>query len=328
MEKILETVKYSFVLPAYKANYLKEAIDSILAQTYTDFELIIVNDASPEDIDSIVGGYDDKRIQYYTNEQNIGGKDLVAQWNHSITYARGKYLILASDDDIYMPEYLEKMDVLVDRYPEVNVFRPRVKRVQNDGKILHIEGYAPEYMSKMEYMYAWCKRWLGSGIPFFIFKREALVDAGGFVNYPMAWFSDDATVLRLADKGVVTHGTETLFAFRYSNENISTARNTKKSLSAKLRATKMYCDEHNQFINSYTPVNNEEAYLLKIVRKEFRRLIKKNKVKSQMRFSTLGAILGSWKEAVSIDCISSAFVLRCCKYPFKYAFLKLFGRAR
>ena len=46
MGKILETVKYSFVLPAYKAKYIKEAIDSILAQTYTGFELIIVNDAS------------------------------------------------------------------------------------------------------------------------------------------------------------------------------------------------------------------------------------------------------------------------------------------
>ena len=71
MENILEKVKYSFVLPAYKAKYLKEAIDSILGQTYTDFELIIVNDASPEDVDSIVAAYDDKRMQYYKNEKNL-----------------------------------------------------------------------------------------------------------------------------------------------------------------------------------------------------------------------------------------------------------------
>ena len=93
MEKVLEKVKYSFVLPAYKANYLRESIDSILGQTYTDFELIIVNDASPEDVDSIVNSYNDKRIQYYRNEDNIGGKDLVAQWNYSISYATGDYLV-------------------------------------------------------------------------------------------------------------------------------------------------------------------------------------------------------------------------------------------
>ena len=113
MENILEKVKYSFVLPAYKAKYLTEALDSIVNQTYTDFELIIVNDASPEDIDSIVGSYNDKRIQYYKNLENMGGKDLVAQWNYSISYAKGEYLILASDDDIYSLEYLEKMDKIV-----------------------------------------------------------------------------------------------------------------------------------------------------------------------------------------------------------------------
>ena len=80
-------MKYSFVLPAYKAAYLKEAIDSILNQTYKEFELIIVNDASPEGVDAIVRSYDDPRIQYYVNAENIGGKDLVAQWNYSITYA-------------------------------------------------------------------------------------------------------------------------------------------------------------------------------------------------------------------------------------------------
>ena len=64
-------MKYSFVLPAYKATFLREAIDSILAQSYPDFELIIVNDKSPEDLTSIVNSYHDVRIQYYVNAQNI-----------------------------------------------------------------------------------------------------------------------------------------------------------------------------------------------------------------------------------------------------------------
>ena len=84
-------MKYSFVLPAYKATFLKEAIDSIIAQTYTNYELIIVNDASPQDINSIVNSYHDERIRYYINNVNIGGEDLVEQWNHCITYAKGDY---------------------------------------------------------------------------------------------------------------------------------------------------------------------------------------------------------------------------------------------
>lgn len=110
-------MKYSFVLPAYKAAFLRESIDSILNQTYKDFELIIVNDAPPEDLTSIVNCYQDERIQYYVNEKNVGGTDLVAQWNHCITYAIGEYLILASDDDVYHPDYLGKMEVLLYKVP-------------------------------------------------------------------------------------------------------------------------------------------------------------------------------------------------------------------
>ncbi len=321
---MLETVKYSFVLPAYKAKYLKAAIDSILNQTYTNFELIIVNDASPEDLDSIVTCYHDNRIQYYKNEQNLGGKDLVAQWNHCITYAKGKFLILASDDDEYSLQYLEKMDIMVNKYPTVNVFRPRVKRVDNNGKVLLIDGFEGEYLSKMEYLYAWTSRRIGSGIPFYIFNREALISIGGFVNLPLAWFSDDATVLRLADAGIVVYN-KTLFSFRYSNENISTAQNSKTSLLAKYKATKMFYDEHISFLKNYKPQDEEEEFLLQYVKKVFPRMIRKDKICSQLRVSSLTIILGTIKEGLKIDCLSTLYILKCCKYPIKNSIKRFFS---
>ena len=96
-------MKYSFVLPAFKNDYLTEAIDSILSQSYKDFELIIIDDASPYNLSSIINQYDDKRISFYKNETNIGGRNLVHNWNKCIQYAKGDYVILASDDDIYGP---------------------------------------------------------------------------------------------------------------------------------------------------------------------------------------------------------------------------------
>ena len=57
-------ILFSILLPTYKCQYLKECIDSILGQTYPNWELIIVNDASPEDIDSVVQSYADERIHY------------------------------------------------------------------------------------------------------------------------------------------------------------------------------------------------------------------------------------------------------------------------
>ena len=247
-------MKYSFVLPAYKATFFREAIDSILNQTYKDFELIIVNDASPEDLSSIVNSYHDNRIQYYINEKNIGGTDLVAQWNHCITYATGEYLILASDDDVYHLNYLEKMDVLIDKYPNVNVFRPRVQYMNADGHIRGESEFLEEFITHVDYIYAMDQGRISSAIAYYIFNRIELVKIGGFVNFPSAWASDDATVIRLARNGVVSHD-EALFAFRMSGLNISTRPNDSKLLFDKLVATENF---FNWKIHELNEINTEE----------------------------------------------------------------------
>ncbi|MBR5512194.1 MAG: glycosyltransferase family 2 protein [Bacteroidaceae bacterium] len=230
-------MKYSFVLPAYKATFFKEALDSILTQTYKEFELIIVNDASPEDLDSIVNSYSDARIRYYKNEKNIGGKDLVAQWNHCLEYAQGDYIILASDDDVYHQEYLEKMDVLVNKYTEVNVFRPRVQYIDENGKITGICGCIADKVSWLEYWYYWGH--VGSSIGHIIFNRTKLIENGGFVNFPMGWGSDDATILMMGKNGICFES-EILYSFRNSGQNISSALNSYNSLVKKVEAREKF----------------------------------------------------------------------------------------
>ena len=61
---------FTIAIPAYKRRFLKEAIDSVIAQTYSHFELVIVDDASPDDLFSVVSQYEDDRIRYYRNEVN------------------------------------------------------------------------------------------------------------------------------------------------------------------------------------------------------------------------------------------------------------------
>ena len=290
-------MKYSFVLPAYKATFLRDAIDSILNQTYKDFELIIVNDASPEDLTSIVNSYEDERIQYYINEKNVGGTDLVAQWNHCITYATGKYLILASDDDVYHLDYLEKMDVLVEKYPDVNVFRSRVQHMNADGYIRGESKVLDEYQSYVDFLFAMHQGMICSGLAYHIFKREELVNIGGFVNFPSAWIADDATVISLAKKGVVFHN-EALFAFRTSDINISSKINNCKMLSDKLSAAE---SAFNWYIRKL-----EEVGVAEKEDKEKIDLILASQTKKALSYRMTTLIKGSDKRAV----LSSFFILR------------------
>lgn len=212
-------MRISFILPAYKGKFLREAINSILAQDYTDFELIVVDDCSPDSIREIVDSYDDKRVSYYRNEQNIGGKDLVAQWNHCLEYAKGDYVILATDDDLYEPNFLSTFVPLIEKYPDVNLFRARILQVDSRNEIKYIDSCYKEYLSPVEFRYHLMHGMKG-GIPQYIFKRSALVEKGGFVNFPKAWASDDATALMMSDRGVV-NSQEHLVRFRWSDINIS-----------------------------------------------------------------------------------------------------------
>lgn len=85
-----------------KESHLKEAVSSILNQTFADFEFLIVND-SPQntDLDKIINSFDDKRIRYFKNNQNLG---IAASRNRLLELAQGEYIAVMDHDDISLPE--------------------------------------------------------------------------------------------------------------------------------------------------------------------------------------------------------------------------------
>ena len=76
-------VKYTFLVPSYKASFLEEALLSIKNQTFRDFKVLVSDDCSPENLkpiyDKVCG--DDSRFSFRRNEENMGGKSLVSHWN-------------------------------------------------------------------------------------------------------------------------------------------------------------------------------------------------------------------------------------------------------
>ena len=99
-------VLISVILPAYNVqDTIKESIDSILNQTFMDFELIIINDGSKDRTEEVILSYSDDRIQYYRNEQNKG---LIYTLNRGLDLAQGKYIARMDADDISLPTRFEK----------------------------------------------------------------------------------------------------------------------------------------------------------------------------------------------------------------------------
>lgn len=107
--------KISVILPAYNAEkYINEAIDSILTQTYRDFELIILNDCSKDRTEEIILSYEDDRIVYLKNQVNMG---VAATLNRGLAAAKGEYVARMDADDISLPERFEKQAAYLDEHP-------------------------------------------------------------------------------------------------------------------------------------------------------------------------------------------------------------------
>ncbi len=233
-----EIINFSFIMPAYKAKFIPLAIESILNQSYRDFELIIVNDASPESLKKIVDGYTDNRIIYKENETNIGGTDLVANWNHCIKFAHNDYIILATDDDTYEPDFLFEATKQIKKYPNVSLIRSGVKKIGEQGQVLDIEFPLKEYMSSREFTLCWAKGHTISCVSNYIFRKKDLLALGGFTSFPHAHFSDDATALALSNNGVASIP-KNCMNFRVSDINLSNQRNYKVAIQ-QIHATDMF----------------------------------------------------------------------------------------
>ena len=216
-------MKVSFILPAWKIHFLKEAINSILSQTSPDWELVVVDDCSPEPVEEIVASFHDPRISYFRNEENIGGKDLVRQWNHSISFATGDYVVLAADDDKYKPEFCEDVLRLAEKYPEVDLIHSSVEQIDEDGNHLWDDSILPEHTSKYEYLNWWLTGRSFTCVGNFAFKRSALMAMGGFMDFPCAFGSDIATPISLSQNGVA-NTQQMLFCFRQSEQHLSADR--------------------------------------------------------------------------------------------------------
>lgn len=122
--------KVSVIMPAYNAEkYIKEAIDSILSQTFQDFEFIILNDCSQDDTENIILSYQDDRIVYLRNEKNMG---VAATLNRGLVVAKGEYIARMDSDDISLPDRLAKQAAYLDSHPDVAILGTALERFGED----------------------------------------------------------------------------------------------------------------------------------------------------------------------------------------------------
>ena len=136
--------------------------------------------------------------------------------------AQGEYVIIAADDDVYEPNFLKEMKELTDKYPKVNLFRARVRHIDMQDDVLWEDELYPEFQDELSAICSYSTTCIGN----YVFKKDVLLSNGGFVDFPYAMGSDNATAMLMAKNGMV-NSKEILFNFRISDIQVSHASKDK-----------------------------------------------------------------------------------------------------
>lgn len=127
--------RVSVILPTFnRSGYLRQAIESVLAQTYPDFEIIVVDDGSTDDTRAVVAGFGDARIRY-EYQANAGRS---AARNRGLALARGEYIAFLDDDDLFLPDKLAVQVGFLDAHPEIGLAAGGAEVIAADGSLMGV----------------------------------------------------------------------------------------------------------------------------------------------------------------------------------------------
>lgn len=237
--------RLAIITPAYKENFLFETLQSLANQTNKDFNVYVGDDCSPYDLQSIVSRFEDRLdIHYVRFSENLGRTNLVAHWNRCIKLLKEEdYFCFFSDDDLMESRCVEKFYEVIDSGIREDVYHFDIDIINEDGKLIKECPSYPKHISSIDFFSLLYSYQIEARMPEFIFKTKNFYECGGFVEFDLAFRSDNATVMSCSQsKGIYTiSGSKVLW--RDSGQNISSVKYER--LDIKYRKMKATLAFHN-----------------------------------------------------------------------------------
>ena len=251
----------SICIPAYNnAAYIGQTIESILNQTYTDIELIIVDDNSTDNTFEVISGYSEKdsRVKVFKNEKNLG---MSGNWNRCLELCSGEFIKLICADDLLLPESVEKEVSAFEEYPDVVLVSSATKLVDLDGKN---KGFYKRYPSKKPIdgkkvvrRGFFNKDYFGAPLAN-MYRKSVCMEVGGFdTNY--TYILDYDLFVSIANKGQVYFIHEPLNMFRVRNDS-----NTGQVMGNDKEKNRIYVNEHRYLVEKNKKIVNLSSFEVEI----------------------------------------------------------------
>ncbi len=166
-------VKYSVIIPTYnRFNFLKTAIDSVLRQTYNNFQLTVIDDGSKDGTDKLIHTYKDSRLKYIYQD-NLG---VSSARNRGISESTGEYIAFLDSDDRWVPEKLEEIENATKEHPGYFVYHTQEKWFRNGKHLNHMK----KHFKQNGYIFDGCLKLCKVSISTAVVKRELFKTIGVF----------------------------------------------------------------------------------------------------------------------------------------------------
>jgi glycosyltransferase involved in cell wall biosynthesis len=167
--------KVTVLMPAYNAaNYIGEAIDSVLQQTFTDFELLIINDGSTDNTKQVIESYDDNRIILIGHLVNHG---IAAALNTGLSKANGEYIARFDADDICVPERLQEQVSFLDNHPDYVLTGSDAEYISENGEhLFYFKSLGHIHEQLLYKIYSHCP-FIHSSV---MYRKDPVIEAGGY----------------------------------------------------------------------------------------------------------------------------------------------------
>ncbi|MGF1523653.1 MAG: glycosyltransferase [Leptolyngbyaceae cyanobacterium] len=216
----------SVIMSVYNGspNYLRESIDSILQQSFTDFEFIIIDDCSSDDSGSILSEYAsrDRRIRLFRNEQNLG---LTKSLNKGLSLAQGDYIARQDADDISLPTRFEKQVAWLEAEAETVLLSCEIQPIRPDGTFGTVSDRACS--ADLLGWHLLFHNHLG-GHSQVMFRRQPVIELGGY-NEAYRYSQDYELWCRLTSVGKLAILPEALLQQRFHNGSISANKRSQQN---------------------------------------------------------------------------------------------------
>lgn len=139
----------SVILPAYNTpeEFLRDAVESVIAQTCTNWELLVIDDSTVASVEKIVLSYNDERIKYFRNSENLG---MAATRNRGVELAKGEFIALLDHDDVWLPEKLERcLAIFQERQDAVLVYSDTIPMGEHSNRRIELQKAEGRIFSSM-----------------------------------------------------------------------------------------------------------------------------------------------------------------------------------